>query len=309
MGDDVLTAKNVDLSNLKYSVPKLLKNGSTTVYINYKTSKLSIQTPIMRFPFGVGDGYDKDKDKKNTDGDASEKKPQGYDIQLSFNGVDDNPKMKQLLDLMTQLEAKLKHDAFVNRIQWLGDDYDGMEQVVGKLFSPILKYDKDKVTKKIIGKYPPTMKVKLPYDQNTDTFKFESYNMDGEEIDFKSIMTSLRGGRGKLIIQLSGLWFAGGKYGASWKVVTAKTEAATVKKTLKFIPDSDDENEDNNQKSDGEDSDLVEDAINNGIDNTSNAIASTTINDSEEESEDDDSDNEPPPPPPPVTKGKGKAKK
>lgn len=292
-----LLPKNVNVSKIKYSDVKSLSNGSKTVYINYGsgTEKLTIQIPVMHIPYGIGDGnYNPSakkgdgKDKK-IDDDAGEKKDLRYDLTVSFRGMDDNPKVKAFHDKMQEIERKIKDDAFANRLTWLRDDFDGMKAFTDKMFSPFVKYDKDKDTGKIIGKYPPTLKVKLPYDNKNDSFVFDSYDMDGNEIDFKTVMTKLKGAKTQLVIQLSGIWFAGGKYGCTWKVLMGKFQLP-CKNKFTFLADSDDDT----TPAQEHDDELEEDAM---------AMASNpspqkpTKTPAASEDEDDDDDDVPPPPP------------
>ena len=201
---------------------------------------------------------------------------------------------------MQEIENKIAEDAFENRIAWLDDDFDGIKSVVKKLFTPIIKYDKDKVTKKPTGKYPPTLKCKLPYDTRADIFTFVSQDMNGEEIDFKTIMRNLKGAKARLIIQLSSIWIAGGRFGCTWKVVRGRFEV-TKPTAVDFIEDSDVEVE--------EEDESVE-KVTNSLNNTT--LTSTTVVESSDEEDqeaaDDDDDSEidepPPPPPPPASKKK-----
>ena len=295
---NVVLAKNVDVSKIKYSAPRTLDNQSKSIYVNYEGSSITIQTPLVRLPYGVGDWNDKNVDEKST-GETKQKK---YDLSFSFDGVDSNPKIKELLEKMQEIENKIAEDAFENRIAWLDDDFDGIKSVVKKLFTPIIKYDKDKVTKKPTGKYPPTLKCKLPYDTRADIFTFVSQDMNGEEIDFKTIMRSLKGAKARLIIQLSSIWIAGGRFGCTWKVVRGRFEV-TKPTAVDFIEDSDVE---------VPDEDDTEDSTNNLTEKMNNVtIASkTTVVESSEEEEDDNEnddseiDEPPPPPPPPATKKK-----
>jgi hypothetical protein len=316
--NNVILAKNINVAKLKFSEPKVLSNGSRTVYINYENEKLTIQTPLQRLPYGVGDWanspFNKDKDKKD---DVKK-----YDLQVSFTDLDMNPKMKSMLDKMYEIEKRIHEEAFANRVAWLQDDFDGSEKMVAKLFVPIVKIDKDPKTKQVVGKYPPTMKLKLPYDNRNDCFSFESQDMDGEALDFKSIMTQLKGSKARLIIQLSGLWFAGGRYGCTWKLIRGMFEVAAKKSIAQFIVDSDDEAdvEDNHEESDN---DLAEDAaaaaaVTQSLGKlTTNAttppppVTEDVVAEDEDEAEDDDDSevDEPPPPPPKKTPAKPKAKK
>jgi hypothetical protein len=164
----VVLAKNIDVSKLKFSQPKTLTNQSRTVYINYEGDKLTIQTPVQRMPYGVGDW-----NEVNNVGKKAEDAVKKYDLHTSFTDLENNPKMKTLLDKMQEIEKKIVDEAYANRVSWLQDDYEGSKTLVSKLFVPIIKIDKDKDTKKVVGKYPPTMKVKLPYDSKKDCFAFD----------------------------------------------------------------------------------------------------------------------------------------
>lgn len=312
MADNTLLPKNVNVSKLRYSEVKSLSNGSKTVYINYGSDKLTIQTPMMSIPYGVGDGTYKDKDGKEVKQDDRKK----FDISVSFRGMDDNPKLQAFHDKMQEIERKIKDDAFNNRLTWLRDDFDGMKGFTDKMFSPFVKYDKDKDTGKITGKYPPTLRLKLPYDNNTDNFLFEAYDMDENEIDFASVMTKLKGAKVQLVIQLSGIWFAGGKYGCTWKVLMGKFQMARKSK-FTFVADSDDESAAVSKKFE-EDEDLLEDAMNMAA--SSNKVEDAKSDEEEDNDgpitstsqaqvnndEDDDEDDDDMPPPPPSKRGVAK---
>jgi hypothetical protein len=56
--------KNINVANFKYSEPKILTSGAKSVYINYGTGKLKIQTPLMYLPYGVSEGGFEDKNAK-----------------------------------------------------------------------------------------------------------------------------------------------------------------------------------------------------------------------------------------------------
>lgn len=318
MADSTLLPKNVNVSKFKYSEVKTLSNGSKTVYINYGSDKLTIQTPMMTIPYGLGDGTYTKPDAKEKAADPAEKKDLRFDLTMSFRGMDENPKLQQFHDKMQEIERTIKDAAFNNRLTWLRDDFDGMKAFTDKMFTPFVKYDKDKDTGKIIGKYPPTLKVKLPYDNNSNNFVFDAYDMDEEEVDFKTIMTKLKGAKAQLVIQLSGIWFAGGKYGCTWKVLMGKFQLPRKSK-ITFIVDSDDE--DNVSPSTSkfdDDAELEEDAMamtpaappsmiadEDDNDAPTEQVAKVSLDDSDE----DDDDEMPPPPPKKGAAGKKTTKK
>jgi hypothetical protein len=231
--------KSVNVNNIKYSEVKVLKSGAKTVYINYTTGKLRVQTPVMYLPYGVNEGGYEDKNAK-LDPAKVEKKDKKFDINLSFKGHEENSKISEFLNKLKEIETKLVDDAYEYRQAWFKDDFDNNKAILARLFSPIIKVDKDKATGKVVGKYPPTIRFKLPYDNENDKFNFNSYNMNGEAIDLIDIITKLKGGKAQLIVELNSIWFAGGKFGCTWKLITGKFQRS-ITNDISFIEDSDTE--------------------------------------------------------------------
>jgi len=231
----VLLPKQIDVSKIKYSEVKTMKSGAKSVYVNYGNDKLTIQTPSLYLPYGVSPPYSEKKEEE-----PSDKFIPGSALDVSFRGMDDNSKIKLFYDKLRELEQKIIDDAFINRQAWFKDDFDDNKAFVKKLFSPIVKVDKDPNTGKEIGKHPPTFKAKIASDYKTGEPIIDCKNMENEDVDFNEIFKTLKGARAILIVQLSGLWFAGGKYGCSWKVCSAKFQLAQYQK-IAFVKDSDEE--------------------------------------------------------------------
>jgi hypothetical protein len=288
--------KNVDVSKLKYSEIRTLASGSKSIYVNYGAQKLRIQTPVMYMPYGIGEGFeDKSKPelKKN-----NEKK---YDLTISFKGHDENVKIQTFLEKMREIEAEIIDKAFENREAWFKDDYDGNKAFVARLFSLMIKTDKDPKTGKVVGKYPPTMRVKIPYDNATDKFNFDSFDMENTEIDFHNILTKLKGGKTQLIIELTGIWLAGGKYGCTWKVVSGKFQLSQNNRP-KFIEDSDTEKVNEDEEEEEEDVSITADLADVKVANSEDEEATETQEEVSQEVKDEE-------PTAKTVKGKKTAKK
>jgi hypothetical protein len=240
--------KNVDVSKLKYSDIRTLASGSKSIYVNYGTQKLRIQTPVMYMPYGIGEGFE-DKTIKNPE--VKKNIDKKYDLTISFKGFDENIKIKAFLDKMREIETEIIDKAFENREPWFKDDYDGNKAFVSRMFSPMIKIDKDPKTGKVVGKYPPTLRVKIPYDGVNDKFNFDAFDMESNDIQFTDVINKLKGGKTQLIIELTGIWMAGGRFGCTWKVVSGKFQLSQNNKP-KFIEDSDTEKVDEEQENEEE---------------------------------------------------------
>ena len=249
----VILPKQIDVSKLKYSEVKQMKSGAKSVYINYGNDKLTIQTPALYLPYGISPPY---SEKEKKDDQPVEKVVPGSALDVSFRGMDENEKVKQLYNKLKDIENKIVDDAFENRELWFKDDFDNNKAFCKKLFSPIIKVDKDPNTGKELGKYPPTFKAKIPFDKN-EQCTMDCYDMQNEELDINEVFKKLKSAKVVMIIQLTGLWMAGGKYGCSWKVCSSKFQLSQNVKVT-FIKDSDEEDVEEEEE---EEDDIVPDEV------------------------------------------------
>jgi hypothetical protein len=281
--------KNIDVSKLRYSEVRSLVSGAKSVYVNYGSDKLTIQTPVLSIPYGLSEPYKvKEAIKKGLPVLDSDKQ---YNLTVSFKGMDENPKIKAFHDKLKEIESKVIDDAFTNRLAWFKKDYDGNKSLVSTLFSPLIKVDKDPNTGKALGKYPPTFTAKLPYDYKTNSFNLDTYDMENNEMSFQEIMNNLKGARTQLIVQMTGIWIAGGMFGCSWKVISAKFQLHQNSK-ITFIEDSDTEKA---IADDSEEEDLVDKEIVQSVKTPAKAAAAPVPveeDDDEEEAADEEGEEE-----------------
>ena len=286
---NVLLPKQFNVDNIKYSEMKVMKSGAKSVYLNYKGSKINIQTPVLSIPYGVNDNTQFIKDDPKRKDEARK-----YDITASFKGMDENPKVRAFHDKLIELEQKICEDASKNSVAWFKKNFDGNKGAIENMFSPIVRRDKDKETGMYADKYPPTFKAKIPYNSEDDKFDFDCYDMDNNEVDFKEYVANLKGGKAQFIIQLNGLWFSAGMFGCSWKIVSAKFQKINTSK-ITFVKDSDEENVDEDDEDD-EDIDVDTEVISKvSVQDKKKAVATISVpmpviskEEEEEEEEDDD---------------------
>jgi hypothetical protein len=289
-----ILAKNCDVAKIRYG-PMKKSAISRSVYVNYGGDKLVLQFPQMHVPYGVSDSSLLNKD-------ASSKLP-NYTMNVSFKGVDENPAVKNLFNKLQEIEEKIKGDVFENRVAWLNDRYDDDARLVSRLFSSNIQLDKDKETKKVLNRYPPTFRAKVPSVSEVDdegvvqtTFKFDTTDMENNEIQFGNIINNLKGAKAQLIVQLMGLWFAGGKYGCTWKVISGRFQVArSVKYT--YVEDSDEEvvNEKKTEEDADEDDEIVPDKTQ--LPPSSDEEEAAAEEEAEEEEAEEEEEAPPPPPP------------
>ena len=90
--------------------------------------------------------------------------------------------------------------------------------VAEALYNPTLKFSRDKNTGDISEQYPPKLKVKVPcWEGEWQCEVYNHTNSKKVEGDLSEIVTGRMEARA--IIQCTGLWFAAGKFGASWKLL------------------------------------------------------------------------------------------
>lgn len=246
-------------SDIKYSKPKVDARGGKSVGILNASSNGAtyISTPLM-LTWGVSDYEGNER----------------YEMALQFpsEGYTTND-TTNFMNNMMDFETKIKTDAAKNAKEWFGKAKMSQDAIEA-LWTPMLKYPKDKNTLEPDTSRSPTLKVKIPFWDGE--WKTELYNVDqqpiypdpeGGSLTPKDLIA--KGTHVALVLQCGGLWFANGKFGVTWRlfqgVVKPKAtmrgkchiflDAADKEKISKQeIPDDDEEEDvDTTQVDDSED--------------------------------------------------------
>jgi hypothetical protein len=205
-------------TGFKYAAAKANKSGGKSVGIqSTKDNKsLHISTPLM-MTWGCS-GYENPQTGR----------VESYDLSLQFPREQDgnfNEDTQAFLQSMKDYEERIKNDAVANSKDWFGKSKMSKE-VVNALFTPMLKYPKDKDTGEFDYTRTPTLRIKVPYYD--DTFRVEIYNLDEEMIfpnpeqpNLTPVELIQKTQNVALVIQSGGIWFANGKFGTTWRLVQA----------------------------------------------------------------------------------------
>ena len=302
-----LRPKDIDVSKIKFNEVKKLDSGAKVSYINYDNEKLTIQLPITKLPYGLSSFTNEDSTS--------------HSLTVSFGGMDDNDKIKLFYMKIKEIEKHVIGQGVKNASKWFtlktkSDNPEVISTFVEEMFTEVAKPYRDKNTKEISDKYPPTMKIKLPYNGKSKNFEIVCHDMDSnEELKFEEIKDSLKGAKAQLVIQLTGIWISAGKFGCSWKILMGKFRLSKMEKMV-YLSDSDAEKEE--VVIEDKDTSLEEEALQ--VSKESKEVKKEVINSDDEEEDDDESstqkveavttdDEEDDMPPPPVKTKKAGGKK
>jgi hypothetical protein len=216
MADTIIDGTLFNSNNVKYSAPKANTSGGKSITVLNKLSNtgLRISTPLM-LTWGASDFVDE-----------SGKGNGKFELSLQFpnDPEDKNEDTNALLKNLIEFETKIKTDALKFSKEWFGKIHKSSE-VVDALWTPMLKYSRDKNTGEPNLTKAPVLRVKIP--QWEGVWKSEIYDEDGAKLfpDSMSQVTPLdfikKGTQVATIIQCGGLWFANGKFGMTWKLIQA----------------------------------------------------------------------------------------
>ena len=200
VSDDLATSINI-------GNPKVNASGGKNIALFDRNARtgLKISTPLMTC-WGINEN----------DFDGTGKKT--YDMSLQFPSAEyANPDTSAFLDNIKRLEIFIKEQACANSKAWFGKVQSA--EVVEAFWTPMLRYPKDKATGEPDYTKSPTFRVKLPFFDGK--FKFEIFNVKGElvfpkeEVNIMDVVPKVS--EVKTILQCGGIWFAGGKFGVTWK--------------------------------------------------------------------------------------------
>jgi hypothetical protein len=203
-------------TDMKYSKPKVNSLGGRSVgIVNAKTSTvLNLSSPLM-LTWGVQSFTDEKSGKVS------------YDLALQFPSEGyETPAAKKFLANMTAFEKRIKEDAITNSKEWFSKPKMTAD-AVDALWTPILKYPKNKDTLEADLSRAPTIKVKLPF-WDGEWKELELYDVEMRSIFPDPTNSALspkdliaKGSNIAVSIQCGGIWFANGKFGVTWKLFQA----------------------------------------------------------------------------------------
>tara|TARA_Y100000389_G_scaffold201500_1_gene244371 strand:- start:7070 stop:7819 length:750 start_codon:yes stop_codon:yes gene_type:complete len=220
-------ASEIDVNELEFSELRPYGKGQIA-YVNYKSKPLVIQTPSMKCPYGLS--------HFTADGERSK-----YSLDLSFGGNSKN--IGTLKEVLESIDEKVLDESTKKSLAWFKKKSQSRD-VSQALYTSSVKVATE--NGEPTDKYAPTFKTKVPnYDGK---FKVQCYDDEKKPLD-NTDMSSLipKGQAVRALVKLSGVWFAGGKFGITWELQQLKLTPRSQIKDYAFADDSDDdENEDGN---------------------------------------------------------------
>ena len=207
--------------DLKYSKPKANSSGGKSVGIlNASTNSATfVSTPLM-MTWGVSTFEDKKTGEKT------------YSMSLQFPGEEYNtPAIAKFRANIVKFEDKVKADALLNQKEWFGKSTMTAEHV-SLFWTPMLKFAKGENGEPDQNKNP-TLNVKIPIWEgvwNVELFDPSTRKIfpDASNDHVTPIDLIAKGSHVAVVLQCGGVWFAGGKFGVTWKLFQAVVKPKTT---------------------------------------------------------------------------------
>lgn len=205
MSASIVFASNFDATKLSVSAPRPVgTSGAKQAYVNYEGNKLIIQTPThMSLPYGLGV-----LDKAKMGGVGVD-----YSLDMSLKGYNqEGSPVKAYYDAIKAFDEVIITEAHKNRMSWFKADHP--KEVIRAFYTSSLKFSKDEHGN--VKDYPPTQKVKLR--QYEGRFETEFYNTKRQQYKDEPLNEIIvKGSQITALIECGGVWFAGGKFGCTWR--------------------------------------------------------------------------------------------
>jgi hypothetical protein len=225
MASNIVRACDINVADISFGEVRTLDNGGKMVNISYNNHKLLMQLPNLTASYGLN-VWPSDR-------------PGAFDkmhLDLSLVGYDSNPAMKSFFEKMMAFDDKLIDTAMSNSKTWLRKTVASRE-VIQAVFTPLVKFSKDKLTGELSTQWPPVVRLQIPRTK-TGAVDVEVYDAGRERLDFDSV--EFKRAQVTAIVQVTSVWIISGKFGVSMKVQQMKVaQNATNLNKYAFIEDPD----------------------------------------------------------------------
>jgi hypothetical protein len=199
----IVKINDFSASNCSIGPMKSLESGGKMASLFYKygdnsSSSLTTQVGSLSLPYGMN-VFDKAG-------------PVKYSMDLSLRGYDENPKVKSVYDAFMALDNWMIDQGVKNSKAWFKSDLT--RDVVKAFYTPMVKVAKDAEGNP--KPYPPTFKINLK--KVNDQFDVKVYDDQAQPYEGVPLEDLLvKGAQVTTLIQCTSVWFAGSKFGLSWK--------------------------------------------------------------------------------------------
>lgn len=205
MSSQIVKISEFSTANITFSPIKPLESGGKQAYLSYNGGKLTTQVGPLALPYGM-----------NVFDRAG---PIKYSMDLSLRGYDENPRTKQVYDAFSALDEFMIDQGVKNSRAWFKADLT--RDVVKAFYTPMVKIAKDADGNP--KPYPPTIKINLR--KNGDSFEVKAYDDQRRPYDGVPLEDLLvKGAQVTTLIQCTSVWFAGSKFGLSWKALQIRMD-------------------------------------------------------------------------------------
>ena len=239
----IVKPSTLDTSLVNFGEVITNAKGGKSVKVGYNDEdKFRIRAPDMFIAFDLTT----EESKEIAPGIMSIPK---YYFQLSFRGMEKDDasgrSIQSFHEMIDSLDELLIQKGSENSLSWLKMK-TAKKEVVEALINRTIKQSKDPKTQEPNGKYPDTMKVRIPVSKDGKLL-CDIFDKDGQQIQDISVLKKFkRGAKLGLILECAGLNFMNGKFGfTAWQLwqcrvkQEAKSNGVPTGKCL--ITDSDDE--------------------------------------------------------------------
>ena len=212
----VINVTKISASDIQFADVRKNKNGGASVGFKLNNQNVQFRIPQVTFPGGL-----QVKENPNKDGSVTV----SYNLSASMNGGDpygqtrseDVSDTGKLYNFMFDLQERIIQTAVERSTQWFGKKRS--EDSIRDSFNKFVSVSVDKVDGAWVpnGKYPPSLRMKLPvYDG-----KVAMELIDGDENDVELspgtlVGTFSKGSSAKLVLQ-GQIYFVGQSFGVTWK--------------------------------------------------------------------------------------------
>jgi hypothetical protein len=199
----IVKISEFNVSSLSIGPMKSLDSGGKMASLFYKygdnsSGVFTTQVGSLSLPYGMN-VFDKAG-------------PVKYSMDLSLRGHDENPKVKAIYDAFMALDDWMIDQGVKNSKAWFKADLS--RDVVRAFYTPMVKVAKDAEGNP--KPYPPTFKINLK--KQNDQFDVKVYDdaqRAYEGVPLEDLL--VKGALVTSLIQCTSVWFAGSKFGLSWK--------------------------------------------------------------------------------------------
>ena len=233
------------INDIQFSEAKVTQSGGKIIFTSVNDEPLYLRSDKLSMPFDAS---------FFSDNDSSDNGKLQFTVNIDPETSETN---KHMCEFAEKIDERVCKEAMKNHVQWLKlAKNKATVEAIEDRYTSMKRVSVDPETGEPDGKYPPSFRFKVP--KNKGKWECKVFDHNRKEININQMSNEEvfalfpKKSTIKVLLKLTVVWIAGGKFGVSWRAEQIKVDKPKTLDAYAFQDSDEDDDDETDEDSEGE---------------------------------------------------------